>query len=74
MDAFEEVQSKEAERGASAVMEEMLLSVERAREFCLEVLEQVGVGGEEAARCAESMVYASLRGTGRGKMAWARCH
>ena len=63
LDAFEEVQSKEAERGASAVMEEMLLSVERAREFCLEVLEQVGVGGEEAARCAESMVYASLRGT-----------
>ena len=44
-------------------MAEVLLSVEQGRDFCLEALKQVGVGGQEAARCAESMVYASLRGT-----------
>lgn len=41
---------------------EILLSAERARGFCLEVLGQVGVGGDEGVCCAESMVYASLRG------------
>ena len=42
---------------------QVLLSVEQGRDFCLGVLDQVGVGGEEAARCTESMIYASLRGT-----------
>ena len=37
-------------------------SAERGRGFCLGVLGQVGVLGDEAACCAESMVYASLRG------------
>ena len=41
---------------------EILLSAERMRTFCVQILERVGVVGEEAECCAETMVYASLRG------------
>ncbi len=41
---------------------EFTLGVDRARAFCLDVLEQVGVPADEAHICSESLLDASLRG------------
>jgi len=38
------------------------LAREKAREFCTDVLKQIGVGAQEAAICTEGLVEASLRG------------
>ena len=45
-----------------ALRGEFVIEVERLRDFCLQMLRQVGVEGAEAECCAESLLYASLRG------------
>jgi LDH2 family malate/lactate/ureidoglycolate dehydrogenase len=48
--------------GKEDMSETLTLSVEQAREFCLEVLARAGVPPGEAQVCAESLLDASLRG------------